>query len=164
VEVVHRIRTDPGRLSRRFYDEAMASGLSDAQYVEIAGLVAQLTGVDSFCRAIGVPLHPLPEPVPGSPTRRRPAGAKPGAAWVPWVEPADAVGTEADLYPRVPRIPNVAKALSLVPAEVHGMADLSAAHYMQMQQVIDVRVHRTLSRAQMELIAGRVSALNQCFY
>jgi hypothetical protein len=58
----------------------------------------------------------------------------------------------------------VAKALSLVPAEVHGMADLSAAHYMQMQQVIDVRVHRTLSRAQMELIAGRVSALNQCFY
>jgi alkylhydroperoxidase family enzyme len=72
-------------------------------------------------------------------------------------------GPEADLWPPG-RTPNVLRALSLVPDEVRGLKDLSAAHYLPMEQVIDVRAHRLLSRAQMELVAARVSALNECHY
>ena len=37
VEVVHRVRTDSGRLTRSWYEDVLASGLSDAQYVEMSG-------------------------------------------------------------------------------------------------------------------------------
>ena len=40
VDVIHRIRTDAERLTRRFYDTALAGGLSDAEYVETVGVMA----------------------------------------------------------------------------------------------------------------------------
>jgi hypothetical protein len=164
VEVVHRVRTDPGRLSRRFYDEARASGVGEEQYVEIVGIVVQLTNVDSFCRGVGRALHPLPDPVSGEPTRRRPERANPGLAWVATIAPAYARGPEADLYPRLPHVPNVLRALSLVPDEVRGIMSLSDAQYVPMVKLMELTAQRTLTRPQMELVAGRVSALNQCFY
>jgi hypothetical protein len=52
-----------------------------------------------------------------------------------------------------------------VPGEVRQLQDLSEAHYLRIDEVIDPRARLpALSRAQMELIAGRVSALNECFY
>ena len=62
VEVIHRIRTDPGRLTRRFYEEALAGGLSDAEYVETVGVMATVIAIDSFCDAMGLPRHSLPAP------------------------------------------------------------------------------------------------------
>ena len=59
---------------------------------------------------------------------------------------------------------NVIRALSLVPDEVRGVKDLLAAHYVPMQRFMDMTFHRSLSRAQMELVASRVSALRSCFY
>ena len=57
------------------------------------------------------------------------------------------------------------RAMSLVPDEVRTLFDLSAAHYLPMGQVRDPSTTAgTLNRVQMELIAGRVSALRQCFY
>jgi hypothetical protein len=53
----------------------------------------------------------------------------------------------------------------LVPDEVRTLADLSAVHYLGMADVPDPRAARGhLTRPQMELVAGRVSALNSCFY
>ena len=83
VEVVHRVRTDSGRLTRAWYEGVLASGLSDAQYVEIVGVVATTSALDTFSRGIGVAPTPLPPPQPGEPTRHRPARAKQGIAWVP---------------------------------------------------------------------------------
>lgn len=60
VDVIHRVVTDPGRLSRQWCDETMTAGLSAEQYVEILGTLVALVSIDSFCRGIGVPLHPLP--------------------------------------------------------------------------------------------------------
>jgi hypothetical protein len=59
---------------------------------------------------------------------------------------------------------NVIRALSLVPDEVRQLRDLSAAHYLSERRMMDLAAGRSLSRAQMELIAGRVSALRECFY
>jgi hypothetical protein len=163
VDVIHRVVVDPGRLSRTWFEKVLAGGLSDAQYVEIIGVVVTLVSIDSLCRGLGIPPHPLPEPVLGEPSRRRPAGARREGAWVPMIAHGRGEGADADLYDGK-RTGNVIRALSLVHDEVRALKDLSAAHYLPFDKMMDLRVGRTLDRAQIELIAGRVSALNECFY
>jgi hypothetical protein len=163
VDAVHRIASDPARLGRGWFEKLAAAGLSDAHYVELLGVVASVVSVDAFCRGIGVPPHPLPEPRAGEPSRRRPAAARLDVAWVPML-PADAArGELADLWARG-RSANVIRALSLVPDEVRGLRDLSAAHYLAFDRMMDLRAGRALDRMQIELVAGRVSALRECFY
>ena len=108
---------------------------------------------------------PLPAPRSGEPSRYRPAAAKPHGAWVPTIAADEAAGAEADLYGNAPIVPNIASALSLVPAEVRALRRLSEAHYMGIEHVPDPTFQSgSLDRMQMELVAARVSALNQCFY
>ena len=164
VEVIHAVMTDAGRLTRTWYAARLVDGLSDGQYVEIIGTVVALVSIDQFCRGLGVREHPLPAPLPGEPSRYRPASAGTDEAWVPMV-PADNAGTpEADLWP-AGRTGNVIRAMSLVPDEVRTLSDLSAVHYLPNTRVRDPSASQgSLSRPQMELIAGRVSVLNDCFY
>jgi len=164
VDVVHRIRTDPGRLTRAWHEGVMASGLADAQYVEIVGVVITVVGADTFARAVGAPPAPLPEPLPGEPSRRRPDGAKDQGAWVPMIAPEDASGPEADLYGEARFVPNIRRALSLVPAEARAFGDLGSVHYFAIDDMMDLTRRRAITRPQIELLAARVSALNQCFY
>lgn len=164
VEVVHQVVNDPVRLSRPWFEKVRAAGLSPEHYVETLGVVVTLISIDAFARGIGVPPRPLPESRGGEPTRKRPAGAREGDAWVPWVPESGAKGSEADLY-ETPRTGNVVKALSLVPDEVRQLKDLSAAMYLGMREMMDLdNHHRALDRRQIELVAGRVSALRECFY
>lgn len=164
VDVIHRVRTDPARLSRQWFDAVAAGGIDDGSYVELIGVVTMLTGVDYFARALGIAPFPLPTPRSGEPSRYRPAAAKPGPAWVPLIDPDDAAGAEADLYPPGAMIPNIVRALSLVPTEVRMLQRLAASHYLPIEQIGDPSARRALDRLQIELVAARVSALNQCFY
>jgi hypothetical protein len=164
VDTIHRIRTDPARLSKPWFDEVTSGGLEDTRYVELVGVVTLTAGVDFFCRSLGIELFPLPDPKPGEPSRHRPTAAKPGTAWVPMVAPEDASGPEADLYGGAPFVPNIVRALSLVPDQVRALRRSSDAHYVPVQQIPDPTVRRDLDRMQMELVAARVSALNECFY
>jgi hypothetical protein len=81
------------------------------------------------------------------------------------IPPSGATGAEADLW-SVPRTANVIRALSLVPDAVRQLKQLSAAQYLPMDKVPipGERGGRALERTQIELLAGRVSALNECFY
>ncbi len=162
VDAVHRLTTDPGRLSRDWFDRVRAVA-SDGHYVELLGVVVTVVSIDSFCHGIGVPLHALPEPVAGEPSCYRPTQARNEGAWVPMIPAADARGLEQGLFGDS-RTANVVRALSLVPDEVRQLRELSAAQYLSELQMMDFAVGRSLSRAQMELIAGRVSALRECFY
>lgn len=166
VDIIHRIRTDPRRLSRAWFERVVgvAGGLEVTHYVELVGVVTLTTGVDYFARALGIPLFPLPEPLPGKPSRHHPQSAKPGTAWVPMVAPEDADGPEADMYPEAPFIPNIIRALSLVPDQVRALRRSSDAHYVAAASIPDPTARRSLDRMQMELVAARVSALNECFY
>ncbi len=164
VDVIHRVVTDPGRLSKPWFDGIMAAGLSETQYVEIIGTLVALVSIDSFCRGIGMPLHPLPEPQPGGPSQYVPTPTVAGEAWVPMLSADHASGAETDLFDMRPAA-NVIRAMSLVPDEIRTLKDLSTAHYLKNSQVRDPKASRgPLSRAQMELIAGRVSVLRECFY
>ena len=167
VEIVHRIATDPGRLTRAWFDRAFDGGITDAEFVETVGVVVTTISVDVFCRAMGLAPHPLPEPRDGEPSYARPAGAKPGPAWVAMLAPEDMTADEACLE-NVYLTPDptfVRRALSLVPNEASGLFDMVDAQYLPGAIMADLRAQfRAISRAQMELIAGRVSALNGCFY
>jgi hypothetical protein len=164
IDAVHRLVNDASRLSAAWLDRTVALGLSLGHYVELIGTVVSLVSIDRFCRGIGVPLHPLPAAGVGAPSQYRPSAEFSDAAWVPMI-PADGNdGAEADLWPSG-RTANVIRALSLVPDEVRTLKDLSAAHYLPNDAVADPQARCPhLDRQQMELIAGRVSALNQCFY
>jgi len=164
VEAIHRIRTDPGRLSRSWFDRIAAAGVTDGEYVELVGVVTLAAGLDFFARALGIAPFTLPEPRAGAASHYRPPAAKAGTAWVPMIACEDATGAEADLYEGLPFVPNIVRALSLVPSEVKALQRSSAAHYFPVKDIIDPTVRRTLDRMQIELIAARVSALNQCFY
>jgi alkylhydroperoxidase family enzyme len=164
VEAVHRIRTDPARLSRAWFEGVSASGIDETNYVELVGIVTLLAGVDYFARALGIAPFRLPEPLAGEPSRYRPVSAKPGTAWVSMIAPEDAHGLEADLYAGWPFVPNIMRALSLVPNEARALQRSSNAHYVPVAQIGDPTVRKSLDRMQMELVAARVSALNECFY
>ncbi len=164
VEVVHRVRTDSGRLSKVWFDRVIAGGLEETRYVELVSIVALLAGVDYFARALGIAPPLLPEPLGGEPSRHRPTSAKAQAAWVPMIAAEDVQDLEADIYGGAPFVPNIMRALSLVPDEARMLQRASSAHYVAVAQIGDPTVRRSLDRMQMELVAARVSALNECFY
>ena len=164
VDAIHRIRTDPARLSKTWFEGVIAGGLDVGPYVEMVGVTTIVAGLDYFARSLGIEPFALPEPLPGEPSRYRPAGAKPEGAWVPMIAPEDATGPEADLYGDAEVVPNIVRALSLVPPEVRALRRAADTHYVPVAQIPDPSVRRALDRPQMELVAARVSALNECFY
>ena len=152
IEAARKIGADPTHLDRDWAETTIA-GLGDAPYVELASVVVTTVAADAFCEAMGIEHEPLPEPDAGEPTRRRPAGMGDIGAWVP-VQVVDW------------RRANVARALSLVPDGVRTFFRMVVAMYSGAATDFENMVwdHRPLSRPQVELIAARVSALNQCFY
>lgn len=165
IDAVHRLVTDPSRLTESWLERCALAGLGDAYYVELLSVVVAVVSIDAFHAGLGFPLEPLPAPQSGPPDEYRPAAAK-AEAWVPMLSGATARGAEADLFGGARMVPNVLRAMSLVPDAVRLLKVLSAAHYIPMEDVPDPSASggRALSRAQIELIAGRVSAMNDCFY
>lgn len=165
VDVIHRVVTDPGRLTKTWFEQTLARGLSEAAYVEIIAVIVTVVSIDSFCRGVGVAPHPLPLPGDGEPSRYRPAAARDEGAWVATVPSGRSGGADADIYAGQPGpAANVIRALSLVPDAVRQLQDLSAAHYLPPKEIMDLTRGRSINRAQIELVAGRVSAQRQCFY
>ncbi len=164
VEAIHRIRTDPARLSRGWLKGLEAEGLADTHYVELVGVLAVTVAVDTFALALGLAPLPLPEPTTGEPSRRRPGAAVMQQAWVPQIPWDDKTGEAEALYGGG-FVANVRRALSLVPDAVRGFFDVMNTHYLPGKKVWDIgQNERAIDRGQMELLAARVSALNQCHY
>lgn len=167
VEVIHRIRTDSGRLTEAWYRKVLDSGLSETDYVEIVAVISIATALDTLAVGLGVPMRTLPRPEGGAPTRHRPAGAKPGLAWVATLEQEDVAEIDPDPYPgKTPDlIANIHRAMSVVPAEVAAFFALDDVIYLPQWAMKDFsKEFRAITHAQMELLAARVSMINRCTY
>jgi hypothetical protein len=165
VDAVHRITTDVSRLTRTWLEESQKSGLSDGQYVELLGIVVAVVSIDAFHRAMSISLEVLPDPIDGEPSGYRP-NAKDHGSWVPTIDAADLSEHESDLYDGSPQVGNVIAAMSLVPDSVRMLKRLSGVQYLEMRDVANPAANggRVISRPQIELLAGRVSSLSDCFY
>lgn len=164
VEIVHRIATDAGRLTKKWLYAMFDEGVTEEQYVEAVGVIAVITALDTFELSLGLPQRDLPAARPGVPTRHRPAGARRDIAWVSTVAPENLTPADPDPY-AVHGTKNIHRALSLVPQEVLNFFDLDVELYLKDHEIRDfTREYRALSHAQMELLAGRVSSLNGCYY
>ena len=166
VDAIHRATTDASRLTRKWFDSLAAQGVTSERYVEALGVTVLAISVDAFHLAMGLALEPLPAPERGDPTRTRPAGLTSGEAWVPMIDPAQAGPAESDLFfKKGPlRAAYVMRALTLAPNEVRAWMELAGAQYLAPARMTRLDTGRAIDRAQMELVAGRVSALNHCFY
>jgi len=166
IEAIHRIVSDPGRLSGSWYRRTTERDLSDEAYVELLSVVAMTTALDTFDRARGAAARGLPRPRPGAPTRRRPSGAKPGLGWMPMLAPADVGPGDPPLYTCAGRSGgNVHLALSLVPEAMMQFWDLFEPMYLPQHAMRDFgREYRAIDHAQIEMLAARVAVHNQCHY
>ncbi len=165
VDAIHRIRTDAGRLTQKWFQGLQGQGLDDTAYVEIIGVVATVSAVDTFDRGMGLPQRALPDPLPGAPTRHRPRGAKPGLGWLPTLAPQD-VTDDPDPFVRFGAY-NIQRAMSLVPQEVIAFFDLDVELYFYEADFPERSVQiteRALSEAQIEMMAARAASLNGCYY
>ena len=163
IEMIHRIVSDPGRLTHAWYQRMLASGIADTEYVEIVGVIAHVTAIDTFARGLGIALTPLPAPRPGAPKRYRPAEARQHEAWAPNIAWDEHGPNEADYFAGPPA--NIRRALTLVPDEARSFFDLVAHQYLPGPAMRDFgREYRAITHAQIELLAGRISAINQCTY
>ena len=164
-DVVHRVATDASRLTRQWHAELAAKGVSDECYGEALGVAVLAISVDAFHRAMGLPLEPLPAPADGAPSRVFPQGLTRGEAWVPMIDSKQVGAAEADLFAKGPLgAAYVMRALSLVPNEVRAWRALAGAQYLSPGRMTRLETGKALDRSQMELVAGRISALNACFY
>lgn len=167
VDAIHRIATDSGRLSESWLKGLVDMGVSDGAYIEITGIVAMTMMMDAFARAVGA--QPADVPIPGDdtvgsePSRYRPPGARKATAWVPVVQMDDVVESDGELYGG--SAGGVHQALSLVPDSKRAFWALGEPHYIPMSEIRNAHTEvRAISRAQIEILAGRTSALHQCVY
>ncbi len=153
IEVVHRIRTDSGRLTERWFKSMLDTGLLAEEYIEIVGIVATSLILDTFAEALGVPPGLPGDPAPGAPSRERNPAVVDAGAWVPLTN-ADQEDTALGL----PSAPNITRAMGIVPGAVDNFFGVFRGHYAL------ANLDFAITRPQIEMIAARVSALNQCFY
>ena len=152
IDAIHRVRTDPARLTRSWFDSVTAK-LEPGAYLEMVSVVNTSVIIDTLHRSLGLEVPGLPEPVAGEPTAEAPGATMDDGAWVPITRaPRDMSDTG------LPAVPNIFRAMGLVPAAVSLFFSTFRPHYA----LKDIPL--SLSQAQAELVAARVSAINECFY
>lgn len=163
VDMIHLIVADPGRLTHGWYKKTLESGIPETHFVEIVSVLAHTTAIDTFAKGVGVPVRTLPAPQDGAPSHYRPAEARQHDAWAPNIAWDEFGSDEADYF--VGPESSIRRALTLIPDEARGFFDLTAAQYLAGPQMRDFsREFRAITHLQIELLAARVSALNQCTY
>jgi hypothetical protein len=163
VELIHRVMTDSGRLSRKWHEAVVATGITKGEYVEAVGVIVCTVAVDTFHRGIGMDPPPLPEAQAGEPTPYTPPGLEHELAYVPTIDPKRIGPDEAPIYAGGPA--HIRRALTSVPETARTFWKMANVLYLPGHQMRDFdNEFRAITHAQIELVAGRVSAINQCVY
>jgi hypothetical protein len=153
-DFAYRLARHAGTITRDVYD-TVSRDIGELPFVEVCAVVSTVAAVWHFCRNIGVAVAPLPAAGDGSPSGHRPAQlASAELNWVPVAAPADQTAA-------------VVQAYTGVPGEQVNTWRMADAQYMPNDDMVNpawARRRGGLSRAQMELVAARVTKLRDCFY
>ncbi len=153
-DLAYRLARHAGTITIDTYRET-TDQIGELPYVELCAIVSTVAAVWHFCRNIGIDVPPLPSPVAGEPSREMPEQlAAPRLNWVPVAAPPDEVAA-------------VVQAYTAVPSEHANTWRMAAAQYMSDTDMVHpdwCRRPGGLTRAQMELVAARVTLLRDCFY
>lgn len=144
---IRTVAARPASIRRQWLDSLVANGLDHASYVELVGVVARAVAIDTVFEALGLENLSMPEAATGEPTGELDPRAGRVKAWVPMVGGA-----------------SITQALSLVPSENAELERLHGVLYLTFDEMADPRPNKALTRPQMELVAARTSAHNECFY
>ena len=149
VDTAERVAVEAAAIDRPWAD-AVIGALGDTAYAALAAVIATVVPIDRACSLLGRPLEPLPTPVGGDPTGERAETLVDIGAYLPAA--ADFPGA------------NVAKSLSVAPTANMARLRVVRALYSG-DRFGELRWDDgALNRPQVELIAARTSALNECFY
>jgi len=164
IEIIHRVVTDSGRLSDHWFQQALAEGVLEDEFIEIVSVAVIAVTLDTFANGIGMVEPTLPEATAGVPVRQHAMNAKPGPGWVSTIAPEDAGPDFEDFYANESHF-YIRRALTLVPEETRRFWDLMNPLYLE-----DPRIHeldgtpRAITRGQIEFLAARTSAVLGCYY
>ncbi len=150
IETAHTIAADAHKIDKS-WAEAQTTQLGSGAYIEIASIVATIAAIDAFSEALGGDYEEFPRPLSGEPSGLQSQNVADIGAYVPMVDPWHG--------------PNVARAFSLVPAA-------NQLFFSNVQQMYtsggdgfsEIVWTGPLTRPQAELLAARVSSVNECFY
>ena len=150
LEATRTIAAEAAKITRSWASTQIAE-LGPSAYIELVSIVVTITAIDAFAEALGRPHEPLPPP----------------SSHI--LEPTD--NTEVtDIGAYVPmqdswQGPNVSRALSLVgSANALFMSNVAVMYTGKDQDFGEMVWDSPLSRPQVELLAARVSSINECFY
>ena len=170
VEAIHRIVTDPSRLSEAWVRELKQDAFSYPEIVELIGVVTMGIAIDYLFWGLGAAPPALPEPRSGNPAPGEPQDSGLYTAWVPTTIPEKAVGKLKTFYDAAANpaggVVHIMQALSLTPETLVAFYDLAAVIYLPPGKVSNPggQTGRAITRPQIELLAATVSAANACRY
>ena len=147
--IVERVTVEPSSIDLETYQEII-SRIGEDKYAELAAVVSQVVPIDHLHDALGIEREQLPPVNDTATTMERPEDLVYDVGFLPTL-PTDG-------------LPHVAVALSLALADNARRMLLVRSMYSGQSFEEMVWTHRNLSRPQIELVAARTSALNECFY
>lgn len=142
-----RIAAAAHTIDRDWVDALFRDGPTVHHYVEVLGIVARTTAIDTAVRGLGAPPVQLPDAVDGAPNGVVDDQAKQRSAFVPTIGAANPITV-----------------LNSIPAESAHQERLSDVLYLSYAEMADLDIHRDLHRTQMEVVAARTSSVNECVY
>lgn len=145
----------------------------EALYVEIGYVLNYFLGVETFDRACGRPPRPLPHAAEGEPTRVPPTELgevvhEPQQCYYRFVRPESSVGSNGEIFRRIKGSQpgrGVWIPFSMLPGAFQEWFRFGDQFYMDvnvMDGTDELPELTSLNRAEIELLAARVSELNSC--
>jgi len=150
LEATRTIAADAAKITRAWASKQTLE-LGFAPYVELVSIVVTLTAIDGFAEALGRPLESLPAVSSEMPASAEDEDVTDIGAYVPMQDPWHG--------------PNVSRALSMVAsANALFMSNVAVMYTGKDHDFGEMIWDGPLSRPQVELLAARVSSINECFY
>jgi len=165
-DAVYRLARHAGTLTEDWYLTMRdATGVTPQQWVEVIEVAISVASVLRFTQVAGIKQPKFPVALGGAPSRQDQPSKPAKHHWVPVVHLEDMTPELEPFYEGLPALAPVIRALSSVPAAMDTLTTLGNAQYIPMREMVDLNWSRgTLSRRQIEFVAGRLSALRECFY